>query len=471
MKTQDIKLKIAQSFGLSNSEDIINTDCGYMIHKRQILHFNIGKLKDIHISFDTCTFDCSIILNMGTNLDFEFISCDFNQTIISGFRHQMMKNQLVFNKCIFRDRIDLVALKMAGRISFLNSFFYKDVNCYQSEFTSLILSNIVVYGNFDLRECSFKDVVFKKILFSNRVLVDQARLKEKVIFDHIRFEGGVYFEKTFFENGVEFRNNFFQNNFIFLPEESSNILFVSCFFDVNLISDFDFIKYAKNSKDQRKMFASIRSSLLKSSNTFDSYAYRVQELCIRELELAEKSRKNQVVLKEKIDKWQLWFYRVTSDHHTDTLKSFHTLIILIGIFGLLCGTVILGLDYYAFDYKEEVNILKLKEAYSSHIEYSIKTHVWRYIIGNIVLTLVFLFLFWGVVWKSSRKLLVPLGYGVVLVFFAISPKYLVPAMNFFDSKRTLLDPICTLGGLYTLLFGFLAYSFVKTICKNSIIPN
>ncbi|WP_034583992.1 hypothetical protein [Helicobacter pametensis] len=102
---------------------------------------------------------------------------------------------------------------------------------------------------------------------------------------------------------------------------------------------------------------------------------------------------------------------------------------------------------------------------------SIEEHTSDYLLGNFVLALVFIGLFLGVVWEHSRTLLIILGYGVVSMFFIISPKYLVPAMSFFDSKKALLDPICTLGGLYTLLFGFLAYSFIKTIRKNSIIPS
>lgn len=41
------------------------------------------------------------------------------------------------------------------------------------------------------------------------------------------------------------------------------------------------------------------------------------ELYARELEIIEKEKHEKISFKEKIEKWQLWFYRLTSDHHTD----------------------------------------------------------------------------------------------------------------------------------------------------------
>lgn len=471
MNAEDIKPQISQAFGLSNSEGIIKTKRGYMIHKEQILKFNIEKLQDICITFDTCTFDCDVVLNIGSNIDCEFVSCNFNQVISSDFRYQMIKNYYSFKNCIFYNRINLAFLKITKQMSFSDSLFYGDINCHQSEFEDLAFVNLLIHGRVDLRECSFKNATFKENLFADRVLFDRARfnLKEKVLFDRIRFEGGAYFEGTSFCNGAEFHSNLFQKNFIFSPEENKGISFNSCFFEANLISDFNFIDHASSPKLQRKMFSSIKASLLKSLNNFDASNYHRMELYCKEEEL--KFNKPKIFSKDWIDKWQLSFYRHTSDHHTDIFKSFNSLIALIGIFGLLCGAVVWGLDYFVFDHKEGVNILKLKEIYSSHIEASIKEHILSYVIGNIVLFFVFLGLFLGVVWECLRNLFVPLGYIAVLGFFAISPKYLVPAMSFFDSKKALLDPICTLGGLYTLLFGFLAYSFIKTTRKNSIIPS
>lgn len=48
----------------------------------------------------------------------------------------------------------------------------------------------------------------------------------------------------------------------------------------------------------------------------------------------------------------------------------------------------------------------------------------------------------------------------------ISPKILIPAMGIFTDKRAMLDPLSVLGGIYTIIFGFVAFSFIKTIRKK-----
>ncbi|MBF7043449.1 hypothetical protein IY888_00675 [Campylobacter volucris] len=53
----------------------------------------------------------------------------------------------------------------------------------------------------------------------------------------------------------------------------------------------------------------------------------------------------------------------------------------------------------------------------------------------------------------------------------ISPKILISAIGIFTDKRALLDPLSAIGGIYTLLFAFVVYSFIKTIRKNSIAPS
>lgn len=218
-------------------------------------------------------------------------------------------------------------------------------------------------------------------------------------------------------------------------------------------------------KDFRDGFCSIKNALIKNGNPH----YHKAELYCKEEELV--FQKPKIFSREWIDWAQLFFYRNTSDHHTDTLKSFHTLIALIGVFGLFCGAIVLGFDYFAFDYKGRMDVFSLKEAYSSHIRTSIQSHTWGYFLGNLALILVFIGLFLGVVWKCSRDILIALGYVMTLGFLATSPKYLIPVMSLFGGGRAVLDPLGIVGGVYTLLFGLIAYSLIKTARKNSIIPS
>lgn len=68
------------------------------------------------------------------------------------------------------------------------------------------------------------------------------------------------------------------------------------------------------------------------NNLLDAQDYHRLELYCKEIEL--DSRETKVFSKDWIDKWQLWFYRITSEHHTDLLKIFNNVILLMALFGM-----------------------------------------------------------------------------------------------------------------------------------------
>ncbi|HEC1772459.1 TPA: pentapeptide repeat-containing protein, partial [Campylobacter lari] len=70
-----------------------------------------------------------------------------------------------------------------------------------------------------------------------------------------------------------------------------------------------------------------------------------------------------------------------------------------------------------------------------------------------------------------RKFFITISYVITFFIMVTSPKILIPAMGIFTDKRVILDPLSVLGGIYTIVFGFVVYSFVKTIRKNSIVPS
>lgn len=73
--------------------------------------------------------------------------------------------------------------------------------------------------------------------------------------------------------------------------------------------------------------------------------------------------------------------------------------------------------------------------------------------------------------KYMRKFFIIISYAITLSVLVVSPKILIPAMGFFTDKRAILDPLSAIGGIYTIVFGFVVFSFIKTIRKNSIVPS
>lgn len=393
---------------------------------------------------------------------------------------------------------DLKDLFKKYSIEFIDCVFELPILCQEIYERKIAFSSCIFMKDFCFLDCIFLDLKFEKIIFKDKFsLIKIKHLKSssfsQCIFEkEARFEQNIFTNEVFFDrsifNHVTISKTFFEafSSFYFVTFKQPPLL-ENCVFNKHLTTtgsklqqkEYEFIstlsrlsstqdKPEELLQSYREGFCSIKNALIKNNNLLDASSYHKVELCCKELELDSNTKKSP---REWIDWAQLFFYRNTSDHHTDTLKSFHTLIALIGVFGLLCGAIVLGFDYFAFDYKGGLDILSLKEAYSSHIKTSIQSHTWEYFLGNLALILVFIGLFLGVVWKCSRDILIPLGYVMTLGFLATSPKYLIPAMSLFGGGRAVLDPLGIVGGVYTLLFGFLAYSFIKTIRKNSIIPS
>ncbi|HEC1727145.1 TPA: hypothetical protein R1703_000230, partial [Campylobacter lari] len=165
-------------------------------------------------------------------------------------------------------------------------------------------------------------------------------------FEHSIFKGVVNFQDlsigTLNFNNVIFSNIVNFNNVKF----GNKPIFTNCTFSNQFNTKHDYIQYNyneleekieknKNNYDEflnfRDLFRKLKSNRIAHHNLIDASELRVQELYARELELKQKENKS---LKEKIERWQLFFYRKLCDHHTDLLKVFHNLLIIIMLFSV-----------------------------------------------------------------------------------------------------------------------------------------
>ncbi|HFZ5214587.1 TPA: pentapeptide repeat-containing protein, partial [Campylobacter jejuni] len=225
----------------------------------------------------------------------------------------------------------------------------------------------------------------------------------------------------------------------------------------------------KFANDFRDSFRTFKSALIKDNNALDASNFHKYELYCKEIELKNKKGKT---FKDVVDRWQLIFYRKLCDHHTDILQSLNSLILVIGIFVISSVAMVVGFNY-SLGYKPILEHWYFSlDFYNHHINSIIQDNYLFVATVNLVMLFGYLILVgFALCLKYMREFFIIISYVITLLVLAVSPKILIPAMGIFTDKRAMLDPLSVFGGIYTIVFGFVAFSFIKTIRKNSIVPS
>ena len=356
----------------------------------------------------------------------------------------------------------------------------EDTN-YKSEFTREFKVDIlfqmtnnfstIFEHNVTLSHCNFsKDIIFARCVFNGDLSIFDCDFRQKVNFGGSIFNSGFACAGSNFSNKVDFHNTQFENIPIFASSCFENPQMVD-FVRVKIKNSIESLQIPQwqktNILEVRDSYRAIKNILIAQNNLLDASYWHKLELYTKEIELKDENPK--IFSKEWIDFWQLKFYRLTSNHHTDLLKSFNSLIILIGIFVLFGLGIVVGFNKCLGFY--DSNPHAMIEFYNAHIKNAVINYKWIAFGCNAFLSLVFvgLFLFLQIC-NLARKIGIGLCYILTFTMLISSPKYLIPAIGIFTDRRILLDPLAINGSLYTIFFGFMIYSFIKTLRKNSIIP-
>ncbi|HFP7709122.1 TPA: pentapeptide repeat-containing protein, partial [Campylobacter jejuni] len=225
-------------------------------------------------------------------------------------------------------------------------------------------------------------------------------------------------------------------------------------------------KFANDFRDSFRIF---KNALIKDNNLLDASNFHKYELYCKEIELKNKKGKT---FKDVVDRWQLIFYCKLCDHHTDILQSLNSLILVIGIFVISSVAMVVGFNY-SLGYKPILEHWYFSlDFYNHHINSIIQDNYLFVATVNLVMLFGYLILVgFALCLKYMREFFIIISYVITLLVLAVSPKILIPAMGIFTDKRAMLDPLSVFGGIYTIVFGFVAFSFIKTIRKNSIVPS
>lgn len=405
--------------------------------KRKIIYLQDG------LSFKNCVFNAEVYFNY-----IVFASQDSKEST--------QPLRLDFQNCKFKDRVYFTNCEFNGNVFFNHAKFYKYADFHES-----IFNGVVSFYNAEFKYApNFSTCVFQNLQATNFINVKI----ESLDFDKILYFIAEHINDDTYKKEVKpLKEKYSQK----LQESKENQYKIDKKYkeDKKEITKEHRIRYASNARDS---FRTIKNVLIANNNLLDACAWHKLELYAKEHEIDLKAPNR--FSKEWIEEIQLCFYRHTSAHHTDLLESIKSLLIVIGIFGMLSCAVIVCFSLYCGFWDCNPHILT--KCYDKYIKCFLANHYWWALFINFVLFGAFIGIFIAtIVCQNVRKYSFRFSCAITLVLFIASPKYLVPPIEIFTDKRMLLDPLSVVGGVYSILFGFMLYSFIKTARKNSIIPN
>ncbi len=437
--------------------------------------------------------------------DNEIIENDFGEVIFEGrasFSNATFKARVCFALSWFKDEVRFIKAQFLAKQSsnrkIIENDFMEVVFKGKVAFDSIILKARISFSfstfkdetlflNINPNNFTFHNVEFNKINFIHNNYINVESNAESYVFRNAVFKDALSFEGMEFER-LEFDNVLFNGVVTFSNTKlNAKPQFINCTFSNQFNIEHQYIKYSdkdienkinniqdKNDKfrallNLRDLFRKLKSNRIAHHNLIDASELRTQELYARELELKYKENKS---LREKIERWQLFFYHKLCDHHTDILQSLNSLILVIGIF-VLSSVVMVANFNYRLGYKPILEHWYFSlDFYNHHINSIIQDNYLFVATVNLVMLFGYLILVgFALCLKYIREFFIIISYAITLFVLMVSPKILIPAMGFFTDKRAMLDPLSTIGGIYTIVFGFVVFSFIKTIRKNSIVPS
>ncbi|MCR8707817.1 pentapeptide repeat-containing protein [Campylobacter sp. RM5063] len=337
-------------------------------------HKNLFIIKNNKENILNLTIDLTMLSKL-SDMDFQIKFESFNIEFKNESKEKIhIKQNLYFSNCYFK-QIDLKNIcfedfaisnyksidDYKAMIEFNNCEF-KNLHFSLNNFLeSVKFTNNTKIGNLYLSFNTFEKYFYVKDSFIENISLHKNKFNDKCYFFSIFFKNNAYFINSYFKDSVDFYKCEFEKTASFYgarfdkTPNFSQVIFKGNLNVVNTNLNFTFddlqdrIKQEyedfnkdKNEKDKKSLdkfandfrdsFRNFKNALIKDNNLLDASNFHKYELYCKEIELEEKKPK--IFSKEWIDKWQLVFYHKLCDHHTDLLKVFHNLLIIIMLFSV-----------------------------------------------------------------------------------------------------------------------------------------
>ncbi|EAH7548218.1 pentapeptide repeat-containing protein [Campylobacter jejuni] len=430
--------------------------------------------------------DCVIPAVIADNIKvFQEYNLYFYRCTIPNLILEITIKSLEFKMCCFESSF-IIRNNFDGYISIQDSIFEKDFGIfwvkkevYKINVCKNIFKDVSIFENkilnFNFEENSIQNISICNNLFTKEAYFNANSFNYECIFFKNSFENLSFYEANF-EKSFIFFQNIIKGN---LNAINANLNFT--FDNLEEKIEQEYQEFNKNKKkedkksldkfanDFRDSFRTFKNALIKDNNLLDASNFHKYELYCKEIELKNKKGKT---FKDVVDRWQLFFYCKLCDHHTDILQSLNSLILVIGIFVISSVAIVVGFNY-SLGYKPILEHWYFSlDFYNHHINSIIQDNYLFMMAINVMILFIYLGLVgFALCLKYMREFFIIISYVIILLVLAVSPKILIPAMGIFTDKRAMLDPLSVFGGIYTIIFGFVAFSFIKTIRKNSIVPS
>ncbi|MBZ7967608.1 pentapeptide repeat-containing protein [Campylobacter taeniopygiae] len=308
---------------------------------------------------------------------------DFSNTEFLATQKKDEQGRILFEDIESEDIVNFSSARFESGVIFRNSVF-NEINFSGAKFlTSSLYDNV-------------ENNCFSKVIFKSGVGFSGAIFESNVFFDKCKYEGKIYmlnvelkyrlvFDESLFLENAYFDNSIFYNYTIFYACEFekmasfygvtfkkapnfSQVIFKGNLNAVNAKLNFNFDDFKtqineeyeefnkneeqdeksldKFANDFRDSFRVFKNALIKDNNSLDASNFHKYELYCKEIELKQswnklKNVKTDEDIKQNnsnyfqlVDFLLLRFYRKLCDHHTDFLRVFNNLILLIALYPL-----------------------------------------------------------------------------------------------------------------------------------------
>lgn len=424
MKELIVIADIAENLGISKENvSFDNINKTYVIAKKadgkpcDILEIKKNNKLEIlfiyPLKFVSCNFLEPIFINDKTFQEkIIFRDVIFSKNI--NLNGNLFLKNIEFSGCFFNKNLSFEKCKLKEKMIFLG------INNLKAKFRNTIFEEVYFGKEIDDRNleksnsfgsCSFEYTDFSNCHFKNEVYFKNNEFKQ-VFFRNSKFNDNVYFNNSIFKDYTDFNECEFEKTTSFYGvtfEKTPNFsqaIFKGNLNAINAKLNFTFddlqqrIKqectsyesqrttkkagvipnlYQEKSLDKfandfRDSFRTFKNALIKDNNLLDASNFHKYELYCKEIELKQNwdkkgenvknttdLEKNVSRIRDFVDFLLLGFYRKLCDHHTDFLKVFNNLILLISLYILF---IFVGSFEFDLEKKSIQNLNKTSDMFS-----------------------------------------------------------------------------------------------------------
>lgn len=296
-----------------------------------------------------------------------FSHCEFESKVSLRFlkdnKYKEFHNGVDFSNCIFKNEVDF-------------SYFVSGAPLPDNKYYNNAQNTL-------FKDCIFENKVdFHNSKITNNIYFNNAHFKDYVDFHECEFNKIACFYGVRFDKAPNFSQAIFKDNF-----NALNITLNFYFDDLKIQISKEYENFNKDIKEKenkkpldkfandfRDSFRIFKSALIKDNNLLDASNFHKYELYCKEIELKQNwdkkgenvknttdLEKNVSRIRDFMDFLLLGFYRKLCDHHTDFLKVFNNLILLISLYILF---IFVGSFEFDLEKKSIQNLNKTSDMFS-----------------------------------------------------------------------------------------------------------